>query len=141
MPEVTSSSAHTGTRIAASQAAPQYPRRSLFSTIGHDAPAGLVVFLVALPLCLGISLASGAPLLAGVMALLAAGFSMRQTRRGGVAQMIASGVAAGFALFVISKVAEEFGQSGSIPPVLAAWAPAVSGLLMSVSLLLHLEDG
>ena len=81
------------------------------------------------------------PLLAGVMALLAAGFSMRQTRRGGVAQMIASGVAAGFALFVLSKVAEEFGQSGSIPPVLAAWAPAVSGLLMSVSLLLHLEDG
>jgi lipopolysaccharide export system permease protein len=81
------------------------------------------------------------PLLAGTMALVSAGFSMRQTRRGGVAQMIGSGVAAGFALFVVSKVAEEFGQSGAIPPMLAAWAPAVSGLMLSIALLLHLEDG
>lgn len=81
------------------------------------------------------------PLLAGTMALVSAGFSMRQTRRGGVAQMIGSGVAAGFALFLVSKVAEEFGQSGAIPPMLAAWAPAVSGLMLSVALLLHLEDG
>lgn len=33
----------------------------------HDLPAGLSVFLVALPLCLGIALASGAPLYAGLM--------------------------------------------------------------------------
>jgi lipopolysaccharide export system permease protein len=81
------------------------------------------------------------PLLAGTMSLVSAGFSMRQTRRGGVAQMIGSGVAAGFALFVISKLAAEFGQNGAIPPVLAAWAPALSGLMLSVALLLHLEDG
>lgn len=81
------------------------------------------------------------PLLAGTMALLAAGFSMRPARRGGVARMIASGVAAGFALFVVSKVAEEFGQSGALPPLLAAWAPAAAGLMFSVALLLHLEDG
>jgi lipopolysaccharide export system permease protein len=81
------------------------------------------------------------PLLAGTMALLAAGFSMRPARRGGVAQMIGSGVAAGFALFVVSKVAEEFGQTGALPPVLAAWAPAASGLMLAVALLLHLEDG
>jgi lipopolysaccharide export system permease protein len=81
------------------------------------------------------------PLLAGTMSLLSAGFSMRQTRRGGVAQMIGSGVAAGFALFVVSKVAEEFGQSGALPPILAAWAPTVAGLMLSVALLLHLEDG
>ncbi len=81
------------------------------------------------------------PLLAGTMALVSAGFSMRPTRRGGVAQMIGSGVAAGFALFVVSKVAEEFGQSGAMPAMLAAWAPAVAGLMMAVALLLHLEDG
>ena len=81
------------------------------------------------------------PLLAGTMALVSAGFSMRQTRRGGVAKMIASGVAAGFMLFVVSKVTEEFGQSGALPAVLAAWAPAMAGLLLAVSLLLHLEDG
>ena len=81
------------------------------------------------------------PLLAGTMALVSAGFSMRPARRGGVAQMIASGVAAGFMLFVVSKVTEEFGQSGSLPAILAAWAPAIAGLLLAVSLLLHLEDG
>jgi lipopolysaccharide export system permease protein len=81
------------------------------------------------------------PLLAGTMCLLAAGFSMRSSRRGGVAKMIGSGVAAGFALFMFSKVAEEFGQSGALPPALAAWAPAAAGLLLAVALLLHLEDG
>jgi lipopolysaccharide export system permease protein len=81
------------------------------------------------------------PLLSGTMALVSAGFSMRQTRRGGVAKMIGSGVAAGFALFVISKVAEEFGDSGALPVVLAAWAPAAAGLMMAVALLLHVEDG
>ena len=81
------------------------------------------------------------PLLAGTMVLVAAGFSMRATRRGGVAQMIGSGVAAGFALFVVSKVAGEFGQSGALPAELAAWAPAGAGLMLAVSLLLHMEDG
>jgi len=81
------------------------------------------------------------PLLCGTMALVAAGFSMRQTRRGGVARMVGSGVAAGFVLFTVSKVAEEFGQSGALPAVLAAWAPAGAGLMLAVSLLLHLEDG
>ncbi len=81
------------------------------------------------------------PLLAGTMALVAAGFSMRPARRGGVSQMIASGVAAGFALFMVSKIAEEFGNSGALPVVMAAWVPAASGLMLAVALLLHLEDG
>ena len=81
------------------------------------------------------------PLLSLAMALLAAGFSMRHTRRGGVAQTIAAGVAAGFALFVIDRIAGEFGEAGSLPVILAAWAPALSGLLLALGLLLHLEDG
>ncbi|HXT82561.1 MAG TPA: LPS export ABC transporter permease LptG [Acetobacteraceae bacterium] len=81
------------------------------------------------------------PLLAATMALVSAGFSMRPARRGGVARMIGSGVAAGFALFVVSKVAEEFGQSGALPVKLAAWAPTVAGLMLAIALLLHTEDG
>ena len=81
------------------------------------------------------------PFLAGTMVLVAAGFSMRPARRGGAVRMIGSGVAAGFALFVVSKLAEEYGQTGALPVALAAWVPAVAGLLFSVALLLHVEDG
>jgi lipopolysaccharide export system permease protein len=81
------------------------------------------------------------PLLAATMTLVSAGFSMRPARRGGVARMTGSGVAAGFALFVVSKIAEEIGQSGALPVALAAWAPAASGLMLAVALLLHTEDG
>jgi len=44
------------------------PSRPSASTISRDLTAGLVVFLVALPLCLGIALASGAPLFSGLIA-------------------------------------------------------------------------
>nr|WP_294519199.1 LPS export ABC transporter permease LptG [uncultured Rhodopila sp.] len=81
------------------------------------------------------------PLLSATMCLVSAGFSMRPARRGGVAKMIGSGVAAGFVLFVVSKIAEEIGQSGALPVALAAWAPAASGLMLAVALLLHTEDG
>jgi lipopolysaccharide export system permease protein len=81
------------------------------------------------------------PLLAIAMALLAAGFSMRSARRGGVARMIAGGVSAGFALFVLDKITGEFGEAGTLPVVLAAWAPAGAGFLLAAALLLHLEDG
>jgi lipopolysaccharide export system permease protein len=81
------------------------------------------------------------PLLAAVMGLVGAGFSMRPARRGGVARMIGGGVAAGFALFMLSKIAEELGQSGALPVALAAWAPAGAGLMLALALLLHMEDG
>ena len=81
------------------------------------------------------------PVLAAAMLLLAAGFSTRVARRGGVAQMIALGVASGFALFLLDRISGEFGEAGSLPVVLAAWAPAGVGLLASLGLLLHLEDG
>lgn len=42
-------------------------RRPIFSQPGKDIPAGIVVFLVALPLCLGIALACGAPLISGLI--------------------------------------------------------------------------
>jgi len=81
------------------------------------------------------------PALSVAMALLAAGFSMRPSRQGGVARMLGAGVAAGFALFVLDKVTVEFGESGALPVWLAAWAPCIAGLLLALGLLLHLEDG
>ena len=130
MSEVVSSSARTGTRIAASAAAPAAPlrpRTSLFSTIGQDAPAGLVVFLVALPLCLGISLASGAPLLAGVVSGIVGGVLVSLLSG---SQLSVSGPAAGLTVVVLSAIA----SLGSWPAVLAATMVAgVIQLLLGVA--------
>lgn len=81
------------------------------------------------------------PILAGTMVLVSAGFSMRPTRRGGVARMLGAGIAAGFALFTVSKIAEQLGKSGALPPLLASWAPTGAGLCLAAALLLHMEDG
>lgn len=45
----------------------------MFKHFGNDLSAGLVVFLVAVPLCLGIALASGAPLFSGIIAGIVGG--------------------------------------------------------------------
>ena len=82
------------------------------------------------------------PLLSGDHGAGLGGILDAPARRGGVARMIGSGVAAGFALFVISKVAEEFGQSGALPVALAAWAPAAAGPdAGALRCCLHMEDG
>lgn len=81
------------------------------------------------------------PVLAATMALVAAGFAMRPARRGGTAILAGSGVGAGFSLFVLTKVVGEFGVGGAVPVAVAAWTPTVVGLMLAVSLLLHLEDG
>ncbi len=104
----------------------QLLKRSGFSPIQHE-----LAFQALLAL----------PLLCATMALVAAGFSMRPSRRGGATRMLVSGVACGFALFMVSEVADQFGTSGAVPVALAAWAPALAGMLFALALLLHLEDG
>ncbi|MDH5597570.1 MAG: SulP family inorganic anion transporter, partial [Cyclobacteriaceae bacterium] len=44
-----------------------------FKYLNNDFPASIVVFLVAVPLCLGIALASGAPLFSGIIAGIVGG--------------------------------------------------------------------
>jgi MFS superfamily sulfate permease-like transporter len=63
----------------------------------HDGPAGTVVFLVALPLCLGIALASGAPLFAGIIAGVVGGMVVSVLSG---SQVSVSGPAAGLAAIV-----------------------------------------
>lgn len=81
------------------------------------------------------------PLLFVGMVLLAAIFSLRQHRRGGVAVTIALGVLTGFSVFVVSNLVFALGLAGTLPVAIAAWTPAVIILMLGVASLLHLEDG
>jgi lipopolysaccharide export system permease protein len=81
------------------------------------------------------------PFLLAAMILLAATFSLRPPRFGGVAYMIILGVAAGFFIFFLESILQAFGISQKIPVYLAAWTPAIIGLLLGGTALLHMEDG
>ncbi len=75
--------------------------KSFFSEIKSDFPAGIVVFLVAVPLCLGIALASGAPLFSGIIAGIVGGtvVALMSGSHLGV-----SGPAAGLAVIVLTAI-------------------------------------
>ena len=75
------------------------------------------------------------------MVLLAAIVSLRFSRSRDVGNMILAGVGAGFMLYVVSKIANDLGDGGVVPPTLAAWLPAIVTLLVGSTVLLHLEDG
>ena len=73
----------------------------MFKTLKNDLPASVVVFFVALPLCLGIALASGAPLFSGVIAGIIGGIVV-----GGLSgsKIGVSGPAAGLAAIVLTAI-------------------------------------
>ncbi len=87
--------------------------------LAHDIPAGVVVFLVALPLCLGIAVASGAPPFSGVIAGVVGGLVISVLSG---SQLSVSGPAAGLTVIVATAV-DKFGVGGMLLAV------ALSGLL------------
>lgn len=87
--------------------------------LDHDIPAGVVVFLVALPLCLGIAVASGAPPFSGVIAGIVGGLVVSVVSG---SQLSVSGPAAGLTVIVALAV-EKFGFDGVLLAI------ALSGLI------------
>lgn len=81
------------------------------------------------------------PFLLAAMVLLAAAVSLRFFRFGGVQKMVLSGVAAGFLLYVLSKVTEDLSKAELMHPIAAAWLPVVVGSLTGFLALLYQEDG
>ena len=82
-----------------------------------------------------------APLLMCAMILIAATFTLRQARIGGITFVIGGGVLAGFLLYFFTDFVYALALSGAIPVVLAAWTPPGVAILLGMSLLFHLEDG
>ena len=75
---------------------------NLFKNFKNDFPASIVVFFVALPLCLGVALASGAPLFAGIIAGIVGGIVVGFASD---SPLGVSGPAAGLAVIVLTSIA------------------------------------
>lgn len=122
----------------------------------YDLPSGLVVYLVALPLCLGIALASGAPLLSGIISGIIGGivvgfFSGSQTSVSGPAAGLAAIVLAsitklgGFEIFSTALLIAGFLQiAGGYfkGGIIANYIPSnvIKGLLAAIGILLILKQ-
>jgi carbonic anhydrase len=98
---------------------------ALLRNLRQDVPASIVVFLVAIPLSLGIAAASGAPLMAGLIAGVVGGIVAGAL---GGAPMLVSGPAAGLTVIVAGTIAS-FGMAGTAVIVaLAGLVQIVLGL-------------
>ena len=76
---------------------------NLFANLKSDFASGLVVFLVALPLCLGIALASGAPPLAGIISGIVGGIVVGYLSQ---SHLSVSGPAAGLTAIVLTAITD-----------------------------------
>ena len=82
---------------------PQDSNFGVMSNLRNDIPAGVAVFLVAVPLCLGIAMASGAPLFSGLIAGIIGGILVPLISRSALG---VSGPAAGLAVIVLTAIQE-----------------------------------
>src|SRR5690554_1970617 len=98
----------------------------MFKNLKNDLPASLVVFFVALPLCLGIALASGAPLFSGVIAGIIGGIVV-----GGLSgsSIGVSGPAAGLAVIVFAAIGKLGFESFLVAVVIGGALQILLGVL------------
>lgn len=75
--------------------------KNLFKTVKHDVPSSIVVFLVAIPLCLGIALGSKAPLFSGIIAGIVGGIVVGMLSK---SPLSVSGPAAGLTAVVVAAM-------------------------------------
>ena len=93
----------------------------------YDLPASIVVFLVALPLCLGIAMASGAPLFAGLLTGIIGGIVVASFSG---SQLSVSGPAAGLTVIVLGAI-EQLGayETFLLAVVIAGFVQLVLGVI------------
>jgi len=81
------------------------------------------------------------PFMLAAMVLLAAAFSLRLFRFGGVQKMVLAGVGSGFLLYIMSKLTDDLSKAELLTPMIAAWMPVVIGSMTGLVVLLYQEDG
>lgn len=98
----------------------------MFKYIKNDLPASIVVFFVALPLCLGIALASGAPLFSGLIAGIVGGILVGSLSG---SQIGVSGPAAGLAVIVAAAILQLGYESFLVAVVIGGILQIILGVL------------
>ncbi len=81
------------------------------------------------------------PFLFAVMVLMAASFSLRIQRGGGVGRVVLISALSGFGVYFFSDLTRALGVSGILPVLLAATAPALAAILIGMTLVFYQEDG
>lgn len=99
---------------------------NMFSNLKNDIPASIVVFFVALPLCLGIALASGAPLFSGLIAGIIGGIVVGALSGSNIG---VSGPAAGLAAIVLVAIQSLGYENFLLAVVLGGVIQIVFGLI------------
>ncbi|MDI1230066.1 MAG: SulP family inorganic anion transporter [Methylobacter sp.] len=132
------------------------PTQYYFRHLKDDIPAGIVVFLVALPLCLGIALASGAPLFSGLIGGLIGGLIVSWLSG---SQLAVSGPAAGLTVIIFNAIETLGGFQGVLVAcvlagimqlmlgflragIIGAFFPAavIEGMLAAIGLILIIKQ-
>ena len=91
--------------------------KSFLATLRYDLPAAIVVYLVAIPLCLGIAMASGAPPIGGLIAGIVGGIVVGALSG---SQLGVSGPAAGLTVIVLNAITDLGGYETMLAAVLLA---------------------
>lgn len=81
------------------------------------------------------------PAMFAAMVLVAASFSLRLARLGGLGRIVVLGALAGFCVYFVGALTRALGESGILPVALAAAAPATAAILLGMTLVFHHEDG
>jgi lipopolysaccharide export system permease protein len=81
------------------------------------------------------------PVLLAAMVILAATVSLRAFRLGKIQTKVVLGLMAGFGFFIVAEASRQVGVSGLTAPWVAAWVPTAVASLLSLTVLLHQEDG
>ncbi len=81
------------------------------------------------------------PVLYAAMTFLAAAFSFRLTRLGGLVALAIAGAGVGFGVYFLNQFCGALGSTEVIPATAAAWMTPILALLAGVTLLCYTEDG
>jgi lipopolysaccharide export system permease protein len=81
------------------------------------------------------------PVLLAAMVFMAASFSLKTLRGGGLGRVVLISALSGFGVYFFTDLTRALGQSAILPPWLAATAPAAAAILIGMTLVFHQEDG